>query len=121
MEDLLWYAAKVEFADAAANKYVVLFTEYGNKQECTLSQIRPPTEVDVVEAEGYSVGESVWAMWDEDHKWYLAQVRKIAEKEVGKCQKLIFSLFFRFPKRWQMAVTVSRSQSMETSKFAQQT
>jgi hypothetical protein len=74
LEDLLWYAAKVEFADVENRKYAVIFTEYGNQQECTLAQIRPPTEVDVVEAEGYNVGESIWAMWDEDNKWYLAQV-----------------------------------------------
>lgn len=74
LEDLLWYAAKIEFADPAARKYVVVFTEYGNQQECSLAQIRPPAEVDVVAAEGYAVGESIWAMWDEDSKWYLAQV-----------------------------------------------
>ncbi len=80
LEDLLWYAAKVEFADPAARKYVVVFTEYGNQQECTLAQIRPPSEVDVVKAEGYAVGESIWAMWDEDSKWYLAQVsEKLAD------------------------------------------
>ena len=74
LEDLLWYSAKIEFADPANRKYAVLFLEYGNQQECSLAQIRPPTEVDVVEAEGYDVGESIWAMWDEDNKWYLAQV-----------------------------------------------
>ncbi len=80
LEDLLWYAAKIEFADAVARKYVVVFTEYGNQQECTLAQIRPPSEVDVVAAEGYTVGESIWAMWDEDSKWYLAQVsEKLAD------------------------------------------
>lgn len=53
---------------------MVIFTEYGNQQECTLAQIRPPSEVSVVAADGYAVGESIWAMWDEDSKWYLAQV-----------------------------------------------
>lgn len=74
LEDLLWYAAKVEFADPVARRYVVIFTEYGNQQECTLAQIRPPSQVDVVSASGYNVGDSIWAMWDEDQKWYLAQV-----------------------------------------------
>ena len=68
-EDLLWYQAVIEHADPVARKYAVLFTEYGNRQECTLAQLRPPTEVDVVEAEGYDVGESCWAMWEEDSKW----------------------------------------------------
>lgn len=73
---------------ARALRYVVVFTEYGNSQECSLALIRPPTEAGAAAAEGYSVGESVWAMWDEDHKWYLAQV---SEKMAGGKYRVTFT------------------------------
>ncbi len=69
-------------------RYIVIFTEYGNSQECSLAVIRPPTEPGAVVAEGYAVGDSVWAMWDEDHKWYLAQV---SEKMAGGKYRVTFT------------------------------